>query len=356
MDVAGLQLDLPSSLRIKHSSIPGAGWGVFAARDLPIHTVLGTYDGEMLSRKEFLERYPDGDNPWAVELEIGGETMYVDASDPFKSNWARFANNPGPKEEPNCELHEVDGKLYLQTQRPMITGEEVLWDYGDEFVWPEDQVRGNSYNRALISEADKRHQREKRQELKQPTVSVELGVDLFGGVEPLADGKDVRMVPQSEGLVPPPGEKALKVDGGDPVKGDIREFLRGQGISLWEGGSPSLEDRVLLVHSGFQPEGWAVGDVVALDDQEEGRCEVLIYGSLHLDRPASQRTFRRGIVSLVDTAVSYGGKPNASHRWYEIWVPLSSVLLCGWDFVTAGSWKKLPPEVCEVVELLEANL
>jgi hypothetical protein len=140
----GMHYTPPPGLQIAQSTIEGAGWGVISTRAWPKGTKLGQYTGELIDQTELDQRYP-GDTlaTFVVETEMDGEKMFIDASDPRLSNWARFMNNHGTDEEPNVEVVDDRGQIFVRTLRRIVPGEELVWDYGWEW---EDFPRKSSTN------------------------------------------------------------------------------------------------------------------------------------------------------------------------------------------------------------------
>lgn len=129
-ELAGL-----SRLRKDESSIKGAGDGVFARTAIPNKTRLLRYDGEHLTRKQIMERYDldEKEHPqrnveaWRYVLEIPG--VFIDASNPDRSNLSRFINH-NRKELVNCKFS--NGAVVITTRR-IEAGEELFISYNKEF-------------------------------------------------------------------------------------------------------------------------------------------------------------------------------------------------------------------------------
>ena len=56
-------LTIPKYLRLGNSSIPGAGYGIFATEFIPKYTWLGEYEGEMVQEMYLISEYA-----WAVSI------------------------------------------------------------------------------------------------------------------------------------------------------------------------------------------------------------------------------------------------------------------------------------------------
>lgn len=131
-------------VRIGVSQIPGAGQGAFAAAPIPAGVDLGPYRGVVLSKDQMNAKYgaeggvyiaeiprPDADRPEDAIMYVDA----VDATDPEKSNWTRYMNDPhNTTLTPNVELHD-DG--HFVSICAIATGCELLWSYGSKY-WPDD--------------------------------------------------------------------------------------------------------------------------------------------------------------------------------------------------------------------------
>ena len=134
----GFRFETPVGLELRISTIPRAGWGVVATRAWEKHRQLGTYTGETLSAAEFKARYPNDDSRYALEMtDEQGQPVFIDASNPTMSNWTRFINAPGDGEQPNVRVVSNGVRAVVQTLRFIVPGEEILWDYGPSYPWPE---------------------------------------------------------------------------------------------------------------------------------------------------------------------------------------------------------------------------
>uniref|UniRef100_A0A6U4E636 SET domain-containing protein n=1 Tax=Phaeomonas parva TaxID=124430 RepID=A0A6U4E636_9STRA len=128
------------------------GLGVFATEDIPIHTDLGDFYGELMSAQQVAARYkgkestPE-DEAWRrsrVERNQGltgdylvqaGE-VFICVEDTDMSGWTRFVNHDEPG---NCRLKilpkGMGGKprAWLVAGRDIAAGEEVTFSYGDHY-------------------------------------------------------------------------------------------------------------------------------------------------------------------------------------------------------------------------------
>lgn len=135
--VPSLKRYIPISLIIKKSTIPGAGFGVFAGSDIPFRAK-GEYEGVLKSENnanmyyswEIKEYNKKTGNP-----DYEGEVLYYrDASDIKKSNWSRFVNCHAKEKRNNLVMHQKYNKIYYQTSRRIKKGEELFVFYGEDYV------------------------------------------------------------------------------------------------------------------------------------------------------------------------------------------------------------------------------
>jgi euchromatic histone-lysine N-methyltransferase len=69
--------------------------------------------------------------------------MYVDAEDEYESLWTRFLNHDSNPNLVGKSIHEsYDGRprVWFVTRRDVVAGEELCFDYGDEYWLPDDSV------------------------------------------------------------------------------------------------------------------------------------------------------------------------------------------------------------------------
>jgi hypothetical protein len=163
--------------------IPGKGLGVITKKDIPIHTVVGNYIGEIITEDVMHRRYdspqvrhPDdvewyesrrrrqqtvtGDYLYRITIPVASRmelqhhnsiinrqsisnAMYVDAEDEYESLWTRFLNHDSNPNLVGKSIHEsYDGRprVWFVTRRDVAAGEELCFDYGDEYWLPDDSV------------------------------------------------------------------------------------------------------------------------------------------------------------------------------------------------------------------------
>ena len=107
------------------------GRGVFARRLVRSGTKLIEYRGEMIDKEESNRR---GIELFEKSKETGSASVYIfDLNEEYdldgnkEWNKARLINHSC---EPNCEMVDEDGKLFLYATREIKKGEELSFDYG----------------------------------------------------------------------------------------------------------------------------------------------------------------------------------------------------------------------------------
>ena len=107
------------------------GKGVFATRTIRKGTRILEYVGELISKRESNRR---GLDLFAQARRNGGPAVYIfslnkrfdiDGNKPW--NPARLVNHAC---DPNCEMLNVDDRLFLHALRDIASGEELSFDYG----------------------------------------------------------------------------------------------------------------------------------------------------------------------------------------------------------------------------------
>ena len=126
---------------IRRSNIKNAGLGVFANTFLKKGMILGYYKGRVydaynLKKEEFalLDK-----SAYVMAIYKDNEMIsYIDSSDANKSrsNWTRYINgSKSKKQKPNVTFTQKISRVYIETLRDIKTGEELIVDYGPEYIW-----------------------------------------------------------------------------------------------------------------------------------------------------------------------------------------------------------------------------
>lgn len=101
------------------------GLGAFATQPIPADVRLIEYAGERLTPLQADERYPDieGERHHTFLFAIDDDIV-IDAA--IGGNEARFLNHSC---DPNCDAVFDDGRIWIETIRPIAAGEELAYDY-----------------------------------------------------------------------------------------------------------------------------------------------------------------------------------------------------------------------------------
>lgn len=93
--------------------------GCFTLEDIPRGSIVLEYTGERISKEEGDRRY-DG-RSFTYLFGIGNGQVVIDGH-----GMAMFVNHSC---HPNCEVDEVDGRIFIRTLRNLRVGEELTYDY-----------------------------------------------------------------------------------------------------------------------------------------------------------------------------------------------------------------------------------
>ncbi len=101
------------------------GRGVFALADIPKGTRLMEYLGERITHDEADRRYAEEheNSPHTMLFAVDDEVV-IDAT--LKGSSARFINHSC---SPNCEAIEEEGRIFIETIKPVKAGAELTYDY-----------------------------------------------------------------------------------------------------------------------------------------------------------------------------------------------------------------------------------
>ncbi|HEX4936136.1 MAG TPA: SET domain-containing protein-lysine N-methyltransferase, partial [Gemmatimonadaceae bacterium] len=115
--------DAAVPFEIRHSPIQG--YGAFATRYIPPGVRLIEYAGERLTPAEADARYPEvpGERHHTFLFAIDDEVV-VDAA--VNGNEARWINHSC---DPNCDAVIDDGRIWIESIRDIVAGEELAYDY-----------------------------------------------------------------------------------------------------------------------------------------------------------------------------------------------------------------------------------
>lgn len=116
--------DLRAMIHVETSPVHGKG--VFALRHMAAGETVIEYVGELISMAEAIARHPhdpsDPNHTFYFQLDDG---RVIDAV--HQGNASKWINHSC---RPNCEPQELQGRVFIQTRRPVFRGEELTFDYG----------------------------------------------------------------------------------------------------------------------------------------------------------------------------------------------------------------------------------
>lgn len=182
MDTKARQ-SLPPHLSLR--SIPGKGLGVITNEPIAKGELVGNYEGELMTEEVKDRRYlsslehtlTDEDRAWIQSRLDRGQTLtgcylygvsleeediykrfgqeeeddtppkriYVDAEDEAESLWTRFLNHASPplnNVNPKSVPESFDGlpRVWFMANRDIAPGEELCFNYGDDYWLEGDEV------------------------------------------------------------------------------------------------------------------------------------------------------------------------------------------------------------------------
>jgi hypothetical protein len=106
------------ALKVRRSS---AGLGLYALERIPKGSCIIEYVGRRLSEKE----YAHVNNLYLFEVS---KDLFIDGSP--RTNTARYINHSC---KPNCEVEIYKGRVFIMAKRTIKAGEELAYDYGEEY-------------------------------------------------------------------------------------------------------------------------------------------------------------------------------------------------------------------------------
>lgn len=117
-------------LRVKPSTVAGAGKGLFATKTFERNQTIAPYKGEKLTHAQLERRYP-GDTV-AQYVAQRGPDLFLDARR-TSAGVARYANHKRPPQN-NADLTAAPhNKVELEAKRRIRPGQEIFVDYGPEY-------------------------------------------------------------------------------------------------------------------------------------------------------------------------------------------------------------------------------
>ena len=145
------------SLVVRPSPIHAVG--VYTSTSIRKGTRVVEYDGERITPEEADRRYDGVSRTYLYGLEDGKTVI-----DGF--GLGAYLNHSC---DPNCEVDEIKGRVWLFAIRDIVPGEELVWDYNlydDEEPAPchcgSPKCRGTMYSRDWIAKMRRKEAREKK--------------------------------------------------------------------------------------------------------------------------------------------------------------------------------------------------
>jgi SET domain-containing protein len=133
---------------VKKSSIPKAGWGLFAAMDIEEGMTIGLYKGTKLNKKSMELRCKNAKKPPRYIIKVFDD-VYIDGAQ--GGNFTRRINAPSGGRVHNALFQgSFSGKrkMYVNASTNIKKGEEILVDYKDEYVlFSSDESSDGQYNK-----------------------------------------------------------------------------------------------------------------------------------------------------------------------------------------------------------------
>lgn len=118
-------------LKVKTSTIPNAGKGLYVLADVPKGHIIIEYTGR---RTTWALVEDDADNPYIYHID---DDNVIDAKKHLKS-LGRYANDAAGFQKikgitNNAEYYEEDKRVYIRAKKNIPAGSEVLVSYGKEY-------------------------------------------------------------------------------------------------------------------------------------------------------------------------------------------------------------------------------
>jgi hypothetical protein len=127
-------------LRVKPSTIAGAGHGLYTTRDIKNNSKIASYTGDILTKEQLQQRYP-GNTLGAYTLMQHGN-KYVDArsTQTAVGRYANACDKPGSRVRCNAKLTKA---ATLKSVKKIKAGDEVFVPYGRDY-WKSAGVKGKT--------------------------------------------------------------------------------------------------------------------------------------------------------------------------------------------------------------------
>ena len=120
-------------LKVKQSTIPNAGKGLFATKDFKKNKVISSYGGNIISKAELDRRYGGGNNdnaPYSLSARNAPNRILDSAC---RRSLMSLANSKRQTNRNNAKFSERlkgDGTINVRTTKRVRVGDEIFIDYG----------------------------------------------------------------------------------------------------------------------------------------------------------------------------------------------------------------------------------
>ena len=125
----------------------GKGAGVFAARFIANGELIGRYEGIMRSNRTYQWAHAAGltSGAYAFQLSSGS---WVDGEDASRSSWTRYINHAYGSDANVAPYGRGRPFIYFESIRDIEEGEELLFDYGDQYDY-----EASGFSRGVVEDA-----------------------------------------------------------------------------------------------------------------------------------------------------------------------------------------------------------
>jgi len=100
------------------------GYGIFARRRIPKGARIVEYRGALITAEQAADRYPEVGFPPHTFLFDADDDLYIDGG--VDGNSARWINHSC---DPNCETVQEGRRVFIESIRAIMPGEEITYDY-----------------------------------------------------------------------------------------------------------------------------------------------------------------------------------------------------------------------------------
>jgi hypothetical protein len=273
----------------------------------------------------------------------------------------------------------------VQVLRPIVPGEELVWDYRETYSWARGQ-RKSTNNEFVRQQQRNRELAEKAQADSRPTVVLRADdpvrtaerLETVQGSSPSApvptrpmtrarraetetdtktDRTDRKFRKSSAGEGRGPERKARRHPVDTPSKLTDTSTLTSSSTRFPSTRAPRQEFLILKNHEAQEgEEDWWVGRIEAAEADGWGNLRVWVYGTYDENRECGKRKYLPAWIDTRKNKTTYRSK-QAARSWYEPWterVPASDVLshsflLCHRNQTSSPSGLYLPTEIAQLV-------